>query len=192
MMPRVRHYCLLPDVVCVTMCNDTLEQMKEGALVLANTHMDDPEFHRKMPRVVIFMNLRDHPAAKKQLERVMEGNTRQIELAFATFARFANNLRVRWKRRDVKALFESPPGFCGWAPSLQRVAHALAEVMGHSKRYAYRICAPNLTVSKNYRPAEGTYPLIFAEISAHVKSEVMDSVLNLQITIEIWESSSRW
>ena len=56
--------------------------------------------------------------------------------------------------------------------------------MEHSKRFAYRICAPNLHISKNYRPAEGSYPLIFAEISAHVKSEVKDSVLNLQLTID--------
>ena len=37
MMPQVRHYCLLPDVVCVTMCNSTLEQMEAAVLVLADT-----------------------------------------------------------------------------------------------------------------------------------------------------------
>ena len=111
MMPHVRHFCLMPDVVCVTMCNSTLEQMEAAVLVLADTNMEDPEFHKKMPQVVVFMNLLDHLAAKNQLKGVING--KQLELATATYARYANNLRARWERRNVTALFESPPGFCG-------------------------------------------------------------------------------
>ena len=110
MMPHVRHFCLLPDVVCVTMCNSTLEQMEAAVLVLADTDLEDPDFRKKMPQVVVFMNLVDHLAAKKQLRGVLSG--KQIELATATYARYANNLRIRWERKNVTALFESPPGFC--------------------------------------------------------------------------------
>ena len=67
---------------------------------------------------------------------------------------------------------------------MQRMAYALAELMEHHKRFAYRICAPNLRVSNTYRPAEGSYPLVFAEISAHVKSEVKEVVHNLQLTVD--------
>ena len=62
--------------------------------------------------MIVFMNLLDHLAAKKQLKGVLERNSKQIELAATTYARLANNLRARWERRNVVVLFDSPPGFC--------------------------------------------------------------------------------